>query len=397
MINKVVFFLISPLDQRDYKRFGAEIFKTNGFEVVFFDFSPFLYPLVYEKRDIKKGYQGDLEKHFFSQQEALKEIAKLKEDCFVISILHYNYQTYKLFQVLSKTSALYAISIVNPIPTYKMGSPPSEPIFERISRITLPKLAKFSMNYLFQPAHAKYIGIREPSLLLAGGEESLNHPQSSLAGTNTEILWLHTFDYDIYLENKKVTLQAENNSKKAVFIDAPTPRFARDSLMPGISNPLTEEKYYPSLCNFFDKIEKQLGVEVEIAGHPGAGHEKYPDYFGERLTLSGKTFEMIMQSRLVINRNSTAINFVVLSKKPIIFHTSSEAETDPILSGSIKSMASWLGKEPINIDQPLDIDWDRELEIDESAYANYKNAFIKKEGTEDIYLWQTVADRLKEM
>ena len=129
-------------------------------------------------------------------------------------------------------------------------------------------------------------------------EESVfikGHIPESFEGSDnpTEIVWLHTFDYDICLKNKEAHHESKLGFDTAVFIDAPSPRFSHDALIPGISSPLTEEKYYPSLCKFFDRLEKELNVKVEIAAHPASDHEMYPKYFGERKTVQGQTFEMI--------------------------------------------------------------------------------------------------------
>ena len=90
------------------------------------------------------------------------------------------------------------------------------------------------------------------------------------------------------------------------------------------------------------KVEKEFDVKVEIAGHPKTDHDEFPSYFGRRKTVYGKTWKMIRDSKFIINRNSTAINFAVIYNKPIIFHTSSEIETDPVMLNQVWSIASWL-------------------------------------------------------
>ena len=83
-------------------------------------------------------------------------------------------------------------------------------------------------------------------------------------------------------------------------------------------------------------------------------------------------------------------------KKPVIFVT-----TDKLQQSSqrpfIKLMASWVGKQPINIDNPIEIAWDRELTIDKEAYSKYKNCYIKKNGSEDVPFWQAVSNRIKSL
>ncbi|MEK9627548.1 MAG: hypothetical protein VW455_00855 [Nitrospinota bacterium] len=165
----------------------------------------------------------------------------------------------------------------------------------------------------------------------------------------------------------------------------------------GFKHPLTVEKYFPSICRFFDFVEKQLNIKVKIAAHPKSNHPTYPDYYGNRETLSGATFGMIKNSSLVISQGSTAIQFAILLKKPIFFLTTNELEKDPIFSSDIKAFANSLGKEPINIDEPFFVDWEKELLVDEKVYDEYINIYIKKRGTEELNTWQILANQLKAM
>ncbi len=399
MIKKVVFLISMPLYHRDYDRFGAKILIENGFNVVFFNFTPFLYPVLFEKGPKKNRYEGERQELFFSEKEALCEISKLKSDCFVVSFLHYRHSTFGIYRELSKVRVPYAISMISAIPTSTRDSSPIEGIVSRIRRIEISRVPTIIKNYLFRPEHARYMGIREPTLLLAGGKKSASHSRVSLSGEGTEILWGHTYDYDLYLKNKNENFQDHDGEDKAVFLDAPTPRFAHNSLVPRIKNYLTEERYYPSLCAFFDRLEKELKVKVEIASHPASEHGENPNYFGNRRVLRGKTCEQIMQSKIVINRDSTSMNFAVLAKKPVVFITSAEAEEHPenYLSSSIHAMASWLGKEPLNIDTNVSWNFEKEMLVDSAAYDFFKKSYIKYKGPEEQSLWQIVADRLKKI
>ncbi len=395
MIQRIVFFVSSPLYYRDYERFGAEKFINAGFKVIFFNFASFLNPLLYNKATQKNRYEGDKQKIFFKKEDAISEISKLTNDCFVISLIHYRHDTFRIYKTLSIARVPYALSLINTVPTSNLKWKEVDLLIKRILNIKLSRLSSIIKNKLFNPAWSKYLGIREPEFILAGGEKSLEHPQAGLTGEKTEVLWLHTLDYDIYLKNKETSPESKLGVDTAVFIDSPSPKFAHDALIPGIYSPLTEKIYYPSLCKFFDRLEKELSVRVVIASHPKSGHDRFPDYFGKRETVQGKTFELIRQSKFVINRNSTSLNFAIILNKPVIFHTSSEVETYPPLANQIRSMAHMLGKEPINIDHSLDINWEREILIDEGAFAQYKKLYIKKGGTEEIYSWQTVAGKLQ--
>ena len=58
-------------------------------------------------------------------------------------------------------------------------------------------------------------------------------------------------------------------------------------------------------------------------------------------------------------------------------------------------LAAYFGKKVHNLDRPIEFDPNREMTIDDAAYGSYRNAYIKKDGTEEISSWQILANRLK--
>ena len=202
-------------------------------------------------------------------------------------------------------------------------------------------------------------------------------------------------DYDVYLENKDVC--AKSSEEHAIFLDPLAPMFQGDTLAMDFKVTTTVEKYYPSLCKFFDYVGKELDVSVEIAAHPKSNHPPCPEYFGGRQTLRGNTFGMIKNSRFVMTHASTSIQFAILLKKPILLLTTEELERDIVFSGEIKAYAQSLGKIIINIDKPLAIDWEKELHVDEKKYDDYIELYIKKRGSEELNTWQILANRLKDI
>jgi len=392
VIRKIIFIVSAPLYLRDYHRFGAEILINNGFEVEFFNITPYLYPVLFSNATKKDLYTGERERYLYNESDALNEIKNVCKKSFVVLLINYNHDTRNIFRAISKAGLSYAVSVLNYVPTFA-SSIKNLHFFAKLKRLRVSNFRTIIINKLYSPRYSRFMGISPPDVLLMGGEMCMSHPLYSLSGPSTENLWLHTFDYDVYLQCQSSQHQIE--SEKAVFIDAPSPRFKFDALVPGISSPLTEAKYYPALCAFFDCLEHVYSVDIEIAAHPKSEHDLRPEYFGKRLVHHGKTAPMIRDSKIVINRNSTSVNFAVLYQKPIIFHTSDEAESSMDMSNQIKSMAFSLGKIPVNIDNFSDVDWQSEIKVDKEAYSQYKNAFIKKNGTVDTPIWQSFADWLK--
>ncbi|TAL09724.1 MAG: hypothetical protein EPO02_09505 [Nitrospirae bacterium] len=196
----------------------------------------------------------------------------------------------------------------------------------------------------------------------------------------------------MYLNERDRPVSAD--AKLGVFLDEYLP-FHPDYDRLGLTAFSSADAYYPALRRFFDFLEHEHVVRIVIAAHPHSRYEDHPDYFGGRLVVKGQTLELVRKAGFVIAHSSTALNFAVLFRKPVVFVTTDSLQQNQRVARSIRVMASWLGKTPINVDAPLGVDWERELTVDEKAYARYREAYIKKAGSPDKPAWQIVADHLK--
>ncbi|KOR27505.1 hypothetical protein TI05_18855, partial [Achromatium sp. WMS3] len=117
--------------------------------------------------------------------------------------------------------------------------------------------------------------------------------------------------------------------------------------------------------------------------------------FGNRYMKKGNTAQMVRQAKMVLAHGSTSISYAVLWKKPILFLTTNELERSWMFP-QIEVMATSLGKKVINIDTPFEqINWDKELYVNEDKYQEYKERYIKTKNTPELPFWQIVANRLK--
>ena len=61
----------------------------------------------------------------------------------------------------------------------------------------------------------------------------------------------------------------------------------------------------------------------------------------------------------------------------------------------IPVMAAFHGKTPIFVDDNINVNWVEELKVKVEYYESYRQAYIKAENSQDLPLWQIVAERLK--
>jgi hypothetical protein len=381
-ITRIIYFISSPFNDRDYERFGIELVQKNGYEVEVWDFSPFLNPDRFKNssdssRNIFKKYRV-----FLNVKGAVYQIRNLRNDCFCILLVDFSYKSYRIFHALTKNTIPYSIQRYNFL-TYDLDT----------SNSYLRKIQTFSFKAILNSIFIKYIpysfiGVGPAKILLfLGGKTDLSKLKIPI-NEETKIVYSHYYDYDLYL--KEIQKPLFLDKKKCVYLDSFLP-FHPDF---GTKQIIKPEKYYQSLCVFFNFLEQKYRVEIIIAAHPRSDYETRPEYFGGRKIIKGKTAELVRNSGLVICHESASVSFAVLFEKPTIFVTF-EGLNGTVTGMMINCIAGLLDKKPINLDDNLKIDWDKEMIVNKEAYRSYRNKYIKEEGTEELPIWQTFVNHLK--
>lgn len=389
MNRKIIIFVESPFNKRDYKRFGVEILQRNGFEVEIWDLTQVFHPML----DLapREAFEFTGLRIFTKKSEVVNNILGLTSEDMIITWFDYSYfRFYWIYRAISKSKARYSVMQQGSSVTF-YGI--TESLISKLKRVfwgnPLKLSARIVWDKLFSRIPYKWLAIKPAGFWFAGSDKSLTSfifPHDK----TTKIVFLHAFDYDVYLEKKdEKTAKLPGN---AVFLDGYLP-FHEDEEMLGLPHCVTAEKYYPSLCRFFDQIEKELNTKVDIAAHPRSFYEKHPDYFNKRTLCMGQTFESIRDAKLVISHSSTALNFAAIYYKPVIFIFTEEMGKKDL--AKIFKVASWFEKEPVNIDKQFSVNWEKELMVDREKYDRFLDAFIKKRGTEEINSWQVISNTLR--
>lgn len=226
-----------------------------------------------------------------------------------------------------------------------------------------------------------------PGLVIVSGRKSILP-----AGYDYETVRAHALDYDIYLALKSIEVSAE---EYAVFVDQDLCCHS-DYIREGSPFSVTPSRYFPSVCNGLRKISALLKMGLRIAAHPRASYQQEsPDRFEGIPVEYGKTAELIRNCKVVVCHNSTAAQFAVLFRKPIVFVTTDEL----VPSGDgrdIAEFASVLGKSVVNFDGDLDsVDWRKELSVDDQRYDAYRNEYIKIDGSPEMPFWNIVINHIE--
>ena len=212
---------------------------------------------------------------------------------------------------------------------------------------------------------------------LVAGEHWLKHVEQRKSASNQiKTVLGHSADYSSNLLHKpRFPAFTLPQKKTAVYLDGAGPMHVNDASHLGRKAYYTIDVWYPALTRFFDQIEDQTGVQIEIAGHYKTAHPAIAPCFGNRSVHYGKTRELVWNSEFVVTRVSASLSHAVISKKPIIFVYSNQLKEGYQDMQDMRQMAAMFGNEQVNIDEPP-IHIGHLLKIDEERYLNYEKVCL---------------------
>ncbi len=387
-IRRIIYLFEEPLNARDHLRFGVGIWKDLGFDIEVWDLSLIAHPELPRGLSPVGGEVTEKVTVFKDASDMRANLSTLTGRDLVINFLTFDHWNLEAYRSLSCSCASYVVQHANAVPD--MSYKPCDRVgiqgfFRKLTKL----FERRTWKLLLLRLPRQLLGVRPPRLLLAGGEKSIES-QYFPVDRNTEILRLHTFDYDIYLKERGLAVQAQDI---AVFLDEFLP-YHSDYAFVGEKNPVEPQHYYDLLNTFFTKVERETGLKVVIAAHPRSVYETMGDHFNGRSCVKGQTAALVRRSRMVLSHASTALCFAILFEKPVVFISFSGVE-DLWEGAYTKVMAEHFGKKPLYMDRPGDIDWDFERTINADLYARYKQLYIKTADSAEVPIWQGVADRVK--
>ena len=157
---------------------------------------------------------------------------------------------------------------------------------------------------------------------------------------------------------------------------------------------VTAENYYPAMSAGLSQIAEALSCDVKIAAHPRSDYEKKPYKYSYPI-LKDQTFELIKKASVVVSHGSTALQWTVYMRKPIILVTTDEMNKS-IFRQTTEAFAFALGKDVVNLNRiPKKYDWKSQLFVDETKYQNYIETYVKQPGSAEKPLWEIVIDRME--
>jgi len=372
--------------KRDYDRFGFGIIQERGYRVESWDFLPVLKTEYYNKytpHDLSdfKDY-----KIFKDKDLIISQLNSLSKRDVVIMLIACEDRTEFIYDILNNNNIKYGQVSLGMVPGLWFSLP-----IRLLLLANNPARLRKGLYVIYKKVFKKKRAKANLKFLIFGGKAALNHV---ILSKNTDLIRAHAADYDRYLEeNMSQSTYHDYPDKYAVYMDEGV-SFHPDRIYRNSEQFCSPEHYYPELLKFFEKVEKETGMEIIILACPRVSYKECGNPFGDRTIVHGDTAHAVRNARVVIQHCSTSINFAVLYKKPVIFISSRNYAFQ--LRLYIKAVANALGQKPVDISKPIKYSFDR-FEVKDEYYNKYKETYIKEKNTPESPIWEIFCDYLATM
>lgn len=392
--STIIFLRALPLTSRDTIVYGFEILKEHGFDIKIYDLSN----LINKKAMIKNPIVSDVTNYCICKINSYEILAKELEidashSIFIDSITgfsEFNLSTEKIFRILKKYCAKYCVVSAGALPL-----PSSSNKFIYWSNCVKSALNPKTLSNFIAGNVITFLRVYTniyptPEIIFSGNSEIKSYYINKYKISQEKITPIHSFDYDTFLRYMNQNdSECQLDFNYCVFLDEAATHHPDYDIVG--TKQIDENRYYNSMNRLFDFIEKKTGFKVIIAAHPRSKYEQFPDVFGKREIIKGKTIELVANSSLVVAHSSTSINFAILFNKPILIVKTSDMQKRGNLDYT-DTMAGAVGLKPLNVDEDtlnnISFKYDNESN---AKYEDYIYKYIKSRNTGDLFTWEIVA------
>jgi hypothetical protein len=381
----------TPFSKRDYERLGVDLFIKKGFDVEVWDCTALVMPFEYHQYVPPDPFGWENCYKYKSKREFLRAVERLDRRTFAILHISYNLHCFTIFKEISRKIkySVMAFSLPGLESVSAWSQNRTHRYFQYIARFFTSPTDKYFgkiIKKIFVKIPHFLLGIKSANIvLLPASKNFIEYPVDS----KSKFVRAHMLDYDNYL--KIAGDSPAIIEKTAIFLDEFAP-FHSDYLHRGSPSDINPEEYYSLLCKLFSCLESKHGFKVVVAAHPKSSYDELPEYYQGRPIIRGKTAELVKDSSLVILHHSLSYNYAVLFKKPMIFITTSQYQKN--FSRGLKEpptiewLAAYFRKGVHNLDHFDGLDMEHEMEVDITRYDEFRDNYIKMDGSEEIPLWE---------
>lgn len=358
-IKKVFFLFMLPFNREDWLRYDMKYLIEKGIEPYYVDLSNLFF-----NTEIEKPTTQDLLpylKTFETKKDFKDFLIENKSDSILALDLPLRSKTTWLYRIITSLDIRYIGLNTRWFPRGLRNKDKIAQL-KRITPRYLYNKLRFEIEY--QSYRKK---MRKADAVFLPNDKSRKY--SKVTNDNTKIYYSHSSDYDRSMLSKD-----DESDEYIVFIDVYYPDHP-DLKLYSLATSDSSEEYHENMNKMFHILEERTGKKVIICAHPRRPRDKKHGF--EFPIVYNKTAEYIKQAYLVVNHYSTAVNYVVIHNKPMLFVTldAFSSNGDQKL---IEIMASRLGSSIINVDHLDELNIkDTDLIINKDLYSEFMNENIK--------------------
>ncbi|WP_461634103.1 hypothetical protein [Labilibaculum euxinus] len=387
MVKNIFFIHRFHFNKSYYENDDFQILKDKGYNVKYIDMVGLL-----KSSKLEDTCPTELKKDIIyinTKLEFKQFLLKNKHDSIIATCVGLQNNSAWFYRIISKAGVPYIFLDVNFFPKLssqskiKSASTQIKRYFEKISPLYL-------VGKLFKSFDLYYTSVTlKPALAVLHVKTPIRKRVLKVCDENTNIIKTNSNDWNTA---KREERKPVNSDKYLVFIDQYIP-YHPDYIARGINLDFTPETYYNELNSALRCIGEKTGLEVHIAAHPRRMNNddfEFPVHYNI-------TSSLVKYSSLVVAHYSTAINFVAIHNKPVVFLTSALFKGNCI-STYILDMANTFGCKPLDaaLSSLRNESADRLLSIDTEAYDRYFKDNFNSESCNASCLGEIIHQLLKE-
>ncbi len=389
---KLTYLLAEPLTKRDYVRFGIERLGKIFQDVEIWELSAILSTSGKELGH-DSPYKVSSLRTIEELRDKLSTLSSVDElICIGVFSNVHSFRQLKIGILVSKSVAQISVVSFASLPLTKNTNfiPGRSTAFEKICRKASKHIVEgFFVRKLLSIAHI--LNQKHPAVFLVRTIDRIwyatvfSEIPSLFIGRNTLLKAVHHFDYDLTISEE---INVPISREQVVLIDSMGP--AHPDFDTGLYMDVPDfEEWRAEVLKALEIIEGHLNSRIQIAAHPSSSQALATETYGGRISFHGRTCNMVRESSLVvILEGSTAVNFAVVFRRPILFVDS--PIFDPRLRNLNFELSRQLRMPILSLDAPnLDLFIP---EVDENLYRDYQERYIKLPNTPEKDFWSTVAE-----
>ena len=334
---------------------------AKSFDFEYWDCSDICHPSFESSTSLNRNYARKIS----NVTEMEENLRRLPKDTVIFSHIHlegYNYKLHKLISSYIRNRVYidflaYRISLFVDGDVQKDCKASKQSLVKKIEP-TLKKmpLLYYLVKYLELGGGSKYVAFRDEDRKLRRYYKAVPLYNRFLITVKPHSNYsINHPDYEKYLSVKENNEFPLVDGRYVVYLDQCFPMHpSLKTENPDVDFESLAPSYYDSMNRFFEKVERQYGCEVVIAGHPIANYEKNP--FGGRKIIYFKTAELVASSVAVLIHCSFSVSFPILFDKPFCILSNSAIRNATEVRNNIERFRKCFEQPIIDTDNVVDVE-----------------------------------------